>query len=533
MPSNVVQTNRGSEPLSAIDDEQSSSFGGQKKPAPFLQDHCSIQSRSSAEYLKTEPLSALISHLKNAVKHHGRMQVVVAEHGRGKSALVQQLIAEAGEHWRLCYIQAEYHLGVDHILSALGQAFVPEMDHDFESLVRTFVSQAHPAARPVVVIDDAQNISSYALETLVNLKRAVARLGGDIAIILCATPALKKTLSSHGITALKERWIELHAIPRFDEVATTVYLKKRFEKLGAAAFTPAQLAMIHRRSCGIPANINYHAELVLGRPISDERLRLSHQQMLVRQKKIPYFIGGGAALLLLLILTIVLLSTAEQETHTDEPMAAVAVAPMAGSSEAVSKASINVVEEIKPAVDKAALKKAEIKQPAVIEKPKPVPVKVQPKVVAEKVKPTVKAVATINKPKPAPVANKVEVKNVEAQKPTITKPALQMAATAGDEAIPGVAWLKAQPPANYTIQLAGSPDEKNIVRHITRSSLEGELAYVLLKRKNRSSWYVVLHGSFKSRADALAVVEFFPPELRKNKPWIRQFSKLISALDES
>ncbi len=527
MSNNVVQNIGGAEsPAVIAGDELDNRFNGQHHPAPFLHDPSAIHNVSPGGYLKTDGLATLISHLQRVVSGRGPMQVIIAEHGRGKSSLIRQLITEAEDRWLLCYIHADYHLGVDHIISALGQTFFSREAIDFESLVQGLVTYDHQEPYPVVIVDDAQNISLYALETLANIKRAVTEQGGDVDIILCASPALRRALASHSMAPFKARWIELHALPRFTAEDTATYLQNRFKGEGSDLFTPSQLQIIHRRGCGIPACINYHAELVLGRAISDERLRLEHQQMLKRQKRIPYFIAGASAALLLLVVIIFAVIRSEPESAVEPSRVVSTATPTSRSAPATTNAAEAKSAEAKP-VTEAVVKKAAVKAPLAIAKAKPATVSESPRV-----EPQAKAKPVASRPKPEPVSSAAAVKKEVTPQAGNTKTPSPAVAT-GDGAIPGVAWLKAQPAENFTIQLAGSPDEKNIIRYITRSSLEGELAYVLLERKNRSSWYVVLHGSFESRAQAQKMVEFFPPELRKHKPWIRKFSRIRKALDEN
>ncbi|VAW90339.1 hypothetical protein MNBD_GAMMA17-1028 [hydrothermal vent metagenome] len=604
MSNNVVQkTDEPEVSVVASPDAQADLFNGQKKPAPFLHDPSLFHDVPPAYYLKTDALASLMAHVQNALSDHGPMQVIIAEYGRGKSSFIHQLISEAAGRWQLCYIHADYQLGVDHIIDALGQVFLAQEGGDFESLVNGLIRYDANQPSPLVIVDDAQNISPYGLETLATIKRTVTEQGGNIDIILCASPALRKNIASYGMSAFKDRWFEVHPLPRFTEEDTLAYLNERFENSAQTEFTPSQLQIINRRGCGVPACINYHAELALGRHVSDERLRLVHQQMLKRQKKMPYFIGGGVAALLLLVTSIFMFSNSEPEplvdnltiallpTSTELPVSVkqTVVAANVVQQRPVTKPEVKapVAEKPKPVpkpMPKPVVAKVTPKPaPAVVDKPKPsltavvkpVPAE-KPAAVVKKREPAEPVVATpkpapkplanvvtkvVSKPIPAPivvgkpvpvVVDKPEppltevVKPVHAEKPApvveksepatarpvVATPA-KVVKVSSDGAIPGVGWLKAQPEDYYTIQLAGSPDEKNIIRYITRSSLDGELAYVLLERKNRSSWYVVLHGSFESKAEAKRIVEFFPPELRKNKPWIRQFSKLKSRLDEN
>jgi len=522
-------------------DIQRDNFDGQKQPAPFLLDPATVLDSPSVYYLQTEALAKLQAHILRVVKERGAIQVIIAEHGRGKSTLIRELIIEAHSHWKICYIQADYHLGVDHIINGLGQVFFPQEDVDFESLVHGLASYGDQAPYPVVIVDDAQNLSDYAIETLANIKRSVVENGGGINIILCATTALRSVIASHSMVPFREKWMEVHTLPRFSEEEAVEYLSNCFESSEENQFSPSQLQRIIRRGCGIPAYINYYAELVLGRAVSVERLRLEHQKMLARRKKQPYFIGGGVAVILLLSIVIFAFSSSEQDAFVVKSAEVTPTVP-APVIEAAVDEKVTVVP--KPVVPVQVIEK-----PTAVAKAKPTPrptptpksqaVKVEPKVVAN-AEPQVTVTKVESKPvvksAPAVVALAPELSPLAEQSPVAVKiqdnPVVATAKVASDESIPGAAWLKAQPPENYTIQLAGSPDEKNIIRYIKRSALEGELAYALLKRNNRSSWFVVVHGSFESRGEALDVVDFFPPALKKHKPWVRQISKLQNALDE-
>lgn len=535
MSNNVLNLISEADAASDINrDDQHDHGDGQRQPAPFLLDPATVLETPSPYYLKTEALAKLQAHLLRVVAERGAIQVIIAEHGRGKSAFIRQLLTEAHSRWQICYIQADYHLGVDHIINGLGQTFFPQEDVDFESLVHGLTSYGRDEPSPVVIVDDAQNLSSYAIETLANIKRSVTENGGDFDVILCATAALRSVIASHSMSLFREKWIEVHTLPRFNEEETVEYLSHCFESSGDSQFSESQIQHIIRRGCGIPAYINYHAELMLGRVISDERLRLDHEKMLVRRKKQPYFIGGGVAAILLLTVIIFSFPNSEQAISVEKSTTVTSALP-AVVDEAIEEAKPSTMTKPDVAPVKAAEKrpvavkaKPEIKAVVVAE---PQPVKEVPKVVPEvESKPAVKpttVVATTEIAEPNPVATQPPV-----SAPDKAQDSPVVAKVATDAPIPGAAWLKAQPPEFYTIQLAGSPDEKNIIRYIRRSALDGELAYALLKRRNRSSWFVVLHGSFESRGEALDVIDFFPPGLKKHKPWIRQFSTLQKSLDE-
>lgn len=508
---------------------------GQKQPSQFIHDPATLFA-TPAYYLKTPGLAALLEQLQQTINGRGAIQVIIAEHGRGKSALLRQLVTEGASRWLLCYIHADYHLGVDHIIEGLGQFFFPQEDVDFESLVHGLVTYGHREPYPVVIVDDAHNLSAYAVEALANIKQAVAEQGGDIDIILAAPPEFRKVVNGYGLTKFREKWIEVHSLPRFIEEETIEYLKTRFNDKDGTRFTPSQLQIIHRRGCGIPSCINYHAELALGHVVSDERLRMEHEQIATRKKKQPYYLGGAAAALLLIVLILSMVFTNEPSeeltTVAMRPVTSSTSPPVAVKSEVVAKeveAKSSKPAEINKVVKKPVENKVVKTPPAAAEKPKVVTAS-RPVVASTVTEPTP---AVVKKEVSPPVEKEVVAKqsNTENRQPVAASESVPKAVTRSDNDIPGNEWLLAQSPDSFTIQLAGSPSEKDIIRYIRRSSLEGELAYVYINRKNRDGLYVVLYGSFKTKEAAHGIVDFFPPELRKNRPWIRQVSTLQNLLD--
>jgi len=107
-----------------------------------------------------------------------------------------------------------------------------------------------------------------------------------------------------------------------------------------------------------------------------------------------------------------------------------------------------------------------------------------------------------------------------AKKAAVVATAPATTAGAGSDACN--AWRRTQPGNNFTLQLATLSTRESADRLIREQSLAGK-AYTCPLRKGQETLFVVLHGSYPSRAAA-------DPDKRKFqklKPWLRQFKDLL------
>lgn len=93
------------------------------------------------------------------------------------------------------------------------------------------------------------------------------------------------------------------------------------------------------------------------------------------------------------------------------------------------------------------------------------------------------------------------------------------AATGGIE---GAAWLRAQPPEYFTIQLIGSPRRDEVLDFAGRGGFTGEAALYETVHQGHP-WYALVVGVFPDAKKAAVSAAALPAELRSYSPWIRQF----------
>ena len=91
------------------------------------------------------------------------------------------------------------------------------------------------------------------------------------------------------------------------------------------------------------------------------------------------------------------------------------------------------------------------------------------------------------------------------------------------------AWILAQDPASYTIQLLGTGNEKLLVALIERLNLTDKAAYYRNASLDRP-WYALTYGTYSSASEANEAINQLPDDLLKGQPWIRKYGAIQSLI---
>ncbi|MDX9740036.1 MAG: outer membrane protein assembly factor BamD [Gammaproteobacteria bacterium] len=91
------------------------------------------------------------------------------------------------------------------------------------------------------------------------------------------------------------------------------------------------------------------------------------------------------------------------------------------------------------------------------------------------------------------------------------------------------AWIAAQGPGTYTIQLFSTSNEEAL-RGFARRHRIADLAW-FRTGSGEQAWYSLIHGAFASLDEARTAAERLPAALRPEKPWIRKMSDVQALLD--
>ena len=121
-----------------------------------------------------------------------------------------------------------------------------------------FKSVAEQPRKPVVVIDDAQDMKESALLSVKNLVNFNSDSKSKITFVLCGQPDLKETLRYSRLASVHQRirhWVDFSGLSLKD---TCEYIDHAVVRAGrpSQVFSDNAKAEIHKRSLGIPRRIN-------------------------------------------------------------------------------------------------------------------------------------------------------------------------------------------------------------------------------------------------------------------------------------
>ncbi len=188
---------------------------------------------------------------------------LLAAPGMGKTTLLFQLLERLKDSVRSAFLfqtQCDSRELLRYVLDGLG---LESQDHDLVRMhgrLNEFLFREALAGRRVVlVIDEAQNLSDAALETVRLLSDFEAPDKKLLQIVLAGQPELARRLLHPGLGQLCQRIALRARLDPLPSAEVVRYVNHRLQVAGyngPELFTPSALALIAVRSQGIPRNIN-------------------------------------------------------------------------------------------------------------------------------------------------------------------------------------------------------------------------------------------------------------------------------------
>src|SRR5712675_1580365 len=189
---------------------------------------------------------------------------LIAEPGMGKTSLLFQLLERLKGSIRSAFLfqtQCDSRELLRYLLEALGVEGGPEADLvQLHSRLNQFLLAETAAGRRVVVfIDEAQNLSDSALETVRLFSNFEATDRKLFQIVLSGQPELARRLKNPRLAQLSQRIAVLAGLKSLRVTETLEYIHHRLQiagHFGHEIFSSASVDMIAKASHGIPRNIN-------------------------------------------------------------------------------------------------------------------------------------------------------------------------------------------------------------------------------------------------------------------------------------
>ena len=212
-----------------------------------------------------------LAHLVYGAGESGGFVLLTGEVGTGKTTVCRAFLEQLPEQVDLALI-LHPALSATELLRAICDEFrIPLEDGDrtvkrLVDKLNRFLLEAHAQGRrPVLMIDEAQDLSPRVLEQirlLTNLETPKHKL---LQIFLVGQPELREMLLHPGLRQLNQRITARYHLKPFDLRDTAAYVEHRLAVAGVERplFTRGALRQLHRLSQGVPRLINIYCDRAL------------------------------------------------------------------------------------------------------------------------------------------------------------------------------------------------------------------------------------------------------------------------------
>lgn len=208
-----------------------------------------------------------LAHLLYGIGSGGGFVLLTGEIGAGKTTVCRCFIEQVPENCRLAYI-FNPRLTAQELLQTVCEELRIALPPDaagadgvksYVDAINRYLLESHAQGlNNVLVIDEAQNLSSEVLEQLrllTNLETSERKL---LQIILIGQPELRNMLARPELEQLAQRVIARYHLGPLSENETGAYIAHRLAVAGAAGmpFPPNLTPLVHRLTHGVPRRIN-------------------------------------------------------------------------------------------------------------------------------------------------------------------------------------------------------------------------------------------------------------------------------------
>ncbi|MBL7031785.1 MAG: AAA family ATPase, partial [Nitrospira sp.] len=211
-----------------------------------------------------------ITYLDYGIKEKAGFILLTGEVGSGKTTIIKNLIKDLGNSIKLSRVNNTM-VSSEQLISAINEDFGLDVDGKTKTrllseLNKFLIEQYSKNIQPILLIDEAQNLSVDLLEEIRLLSNLETDRSKLLQIILVGQPELKKTLMLPELIQLRQRIsVNYHIAPlSIDE--TKSYIVHRLAVAGnpdAIMVDDDVLHIIYQFSRGIPRLINILCDFVL------------------------------------------------------------------------------------------------------------------------------------------------------------------------------------------------------------------------------------------------------------------------------
>ncbi len=220
---------------------------------------------------------------------------LTGEVGAGKTTLIRNLLKQLDSSKVVAAQLVSTQLDADDLLRAVAAAFgvaVKEQDKanliaQIESFMLSLVAKGR---RPLLIVDEAQNLAPQAVEELRMLSNFQLKNRALLQSFLVGQPELRNLMRGPQMQQLRQRVIAAYHLNALDGDETRAYIEHRLKHVGwkgDPAFDEGTFELIHAFTGGIPRQINtFCTRALLAAFLSDKhRIGLEEVQHVIGEFK--------------------------------------------------------------------------------------------------------------------------------------------------------------------------------------------------------------------------------------------------------
>ena len=227
-----------------------------------------------------------LTYLDYAIRERAGFILLTGEIGSGKTTLIRSLINKYQDSMVLARV-FNTRVSSEQLISMINDDFEiaaksGEKTELLHNLNEFLIEQYAKGNKPVLIIDEAQNLTPEILEDvrmLSNLETDNAKL---LQIILVGQPELRQTLASPGLMQLRQRICFYCHIQPLKQEEVEEYILHRLEIAGnreAVLISPTAIDTIWRYSRGIPRLINIICDFLMLSAFAEETKQIDEEMV--------------------------------------------------------------------------------------------------------------------------------------------------------------------------------------------------------------------------------------------------------------
>lgn len=218
-----------------------------------------------------------VANCRFALMSRDSFVIITGEIGIGKTTILNTVIEELGPEYVTAKLVHTTLTDIELLQALLSEFGMPNYTRKKVLLLDTlrsfFLEKFRAGKHVVIIVDEAQNLSSSALEELRLLSCIDTSDRRIVSIVLTGQPSLDDLLDAPGLTQLRQRARLRQRLDAMVETETIDYIRHRLQVAGGNAdeiFEADTLPEIHRLTFGIPRLINTLCDTALTACMVDE-----------------------------------------------------------------------------------------------------------------------------------------------------------------------------------------------------------------------------------------------------------------------